>query len=168
MAMFRAIREARERVWVQTYTLEPDAIGMQVIKLLEEAAARHCDVRLLYDSVGSYRMDEVHFERLRRLGGSVTAYQPIPTAPWRWSLSYFNRNHRKLLLVDDDLAFCGGMNLSADYAGSLVGGNGYFADVKVRDFARKEERKRNGESSVNVNRNFPAGSCAGPSSSRLA
>ena len=131
MAMFLAIQNAKQRVWVQTYTLEPDAIGLEVIRLLEDAAERQCEVKLLYDSVGSFRMESGHFERLRRLGASVTAYQPIPTEPWRWSWSFLNRNHRKLLLVDEEIAFCGGMNLSADYAGTAVGGTGYFADTQL-------------------------------------
>jgi phosphatidylserine/phosphatidylglycerophosphate/cardiolipin synthase-like enzyme len=78
-------------------------------------------------------METYHTARLTSLGATVIPYHPLNAEwPWRWSLSFLHRNHRKLLLVDDDVAYCGGMNLSKDYGGTIVGGNNYFGDVKVK------------------------------------
>ena len=51
--------------------------------------------------------------------------------PW-FSEHPFRRNHRKILVVDDVAAFCGGMNISQDYAGIEVGGTGRFRDTHAK------------------------------------
>lgn len=129
-SMWEAIDKATLRVWIQTYTLEPDTVGLRTIEMLEKAAARGCDVRLLFDSVGSWKIEERHVEKLRLLGGTVIFYNPLNF--WKVSFSFLHRNHRKLCLVDDRVAFVGGMNISNDYAGPMTGGNSYFADVNVK------------------------------------
>jgi cardiolipin synthase len=132
LAMWDAIEKAKTSVWVQTYTLEPDAVGLKTIAVLEDAASRGCDVRLLFDSVGSYNIHEQHVERLQSLGGTVIFYNPVSI---RFKFAFLHRNHRKLCLVDGATAFVGGMNISCDYAGVLAGGNSFFADVNVKVIA---------------------------------
>lgn len=151
LSMWHAISTARERVWLETYTLEPDAVGLRTLALLEEAAKRGCDVRLLYDAVGSWHIEgaagakgceltltpqrtrtEKHVAQLQALGGKVRAFHPL-RADWPWRLSsYLYRNHRKTLSIDDDVAFCGGMNCGGHYCSPAIGGNSYFTDVHVR------------------------------------
>lgn len=129
-SMWETIDSASDRVWIQTYTLEPDAVGLKTIQCLENAAARGCDVKLLFDSVGSWKIEDRHVQRLESLGARVIFYNPINF--WKFSFSFLHRNHRKICLVDDKVAFVGGMNISCDYAGPLTGGNSYFADVNVK------------------------------------
>jgi cardiolipin synthase len=127
--MWRAMRAARERVWLETYILEPDRVGTRTLAELANAAGRGCEVVLLYDDFGSRRVDDALLAPLRAVGVRALAYNPL--LPWRRHGPILRRNHRKLLIVDSDVAFCGGLNVGEDYAGPGLG-NSRFRDSHVR------------------------------------
>jgi cardiolipin synthase A/B len=81
-------------------------------------------VALLYDSVGSLGSDKSYFDRLRAGGVAVCAYNPVNPLerPGHWSV--IQRNHRKMLAVDSDIAYTGGINLSDVYASGSGPGSG--------------------------------------------
>jgi len=127
--MWTAMRAARERVWLETYILEPDRVGTRTLAELANAAGRGCEVVLLYDSLGSYRINDAMLAPLRAAGARAHAYNPL--SPWLWRGPILHRNHRKVLVVDRELAFCGGLNIGEDYAGPGLG-NSRFRDSHVR------------------------------------
>ncbi|KNC52597.1 phospholipase D [Thecamonas trahens ATCC 50062] len=137
-AMWRAMRGARRRLWLGTYTLEPDAIGSETLSALAEAKASGVDdVILMYDAIGSLRLSQSHVQHLIDAGVRVVPFNPVWSWqwPWMWQATLRDpliRNHRKLLIVDSDVAFAGGMNVAAEYAGPSVGGNAFFRDVHVQ------------------------------------
>ncbi len=105
-AMLRAIDEARREIRLATYIFDWDAVGTAFAERLLAARGRGVDVRVLVDAVGSAGVAR----RLRRLGLDARAFNP----PGLKHLAIVNlRNHRKLLLVDGERAFLGGMNISA-------------------------------------------------------
>lgn len=107
---------------METYILEPDRIGTKTIQHLAHAAKRGCDVKLLYDYIGSSKIGNSHVQALRQSSGEAISFNPLWKWPWmRWG---FFRNHRKVLVVDNKVAFCGGLNIGDNYAGVSVGGNG--------------------------------------------
>lgn len=134
-AMWDGIRNAKKVINCNTYILELDAVGLKTISLLSEAQRRGVQVTLVFDGFGSMPIDtaNVHLVDLMSHGAQVIEFNPVMGLPWNWRR--FNialRNHRKLLIVDDEFGFCGGMNLTADYAGVGVGGTGYFRDSLLR------------------------------------
>ncbi len=129
-ALWKEIEGARKSVLLTTYILEPDRVGRRTLDELARAAARGVAVRLRFDSVGSPRLEDEHLEELRRLGARVERYNPFFT--WRSRLSRrLVRDHRKVCVIDGRVAFCGGMNVTEDYAGECHG-NGRFLDAHVR------------------------------------
>jgi cardiolipin synthase len=128
-AMLEAIEEARRRVWLETYILEPDPLGARFVAALSRAANRGCEVVLHYDSFGSPRVDEEFLAPIRLAGGRVVPFNPFWS--WRDGVPFFVRDHRKILVVDDEVAFCGGLNLSVDYGGPVLG-NGRMRDTLAR------------------------------------
>ncbi|MGQ3052531.1 MAG: phospholipase D-like domain-containing protein [Roseateles sp.] len=120
-AMKAAIASARHRVLVEFYIVEDEGVAAEVGDLLLRKAAEGVVVALMYDSVGSLGTDGAFFERLRQGGVAVCAFNPInPLArPGHWGL--VERNHRKLVAVDSDVAFTGGINLSNVYAKGSFG-----------------------------------------------
>jgi cardiolipin synthase len=124
-AMLAAIGRAQSRVWLETYIFEPDKAGRAFLAALAAAAARGADVLLLVDAIGSPRLDEATLAPLRAAGVQVAHYNP----PWslKRRLPLLHRDHRKILVVDE-VAFAGGMNISEDYAGARWG-NGLFRDT---------------------------------------
>ncbi len=110
-----AIRGAERSVWAEYYIVEDDATGRAFLADLAERARAGCDVRLLYDAVGSSDIPEESLEALRAAGGRTEPFLPLNPLRKRWSAHL--RNHRKLLVVDERIAFTGGMNVGDEYAG---------------------------------------------------
>jgi len=128
--MWRAIASAKKRIVMETYTLQPDEVGGRMLRELSEAAQRGVEVDLVFDAFGSSDLPDRRVEELRASGVRAMAYNPILRWPWSGRLSRLVRNHRKILVVDEETAFCGGMNISADYAGKRFG-NGRFRDTHL-------------------------------------
>jgi cardiolipin synthase len=111
--MISDIRDARSRVWLETYIFLADAAGLAIADALMERAQAGVDVRVLYDAVGSYTTAEAFFDALRRAGVQVHAYHSIGESLGRFSFMQVlnRRDHRKILVVDDCAAYFGGMNI---------------------------------------------------------
>jgi cardiolipin synthase len=104
-------------------TLMKVIAGIDTEYVGEAWAAEGVRVALVVDSVGSIGSDPAFFEALAAGGVAVCAFNPINPLQrlGEWGLSH--RTHRKLLVVDNDIAFTGGINISRVYAsGSFLGG----------------------------------------------
>lgn len=110
-----AVRTATRRVWAEYYIIKNDATGRRFLDLLAEKAAEGVEVRLLYDAVGSLRIDPARLRAIEEAGGHCAVF--LPVNPFRRKWSTHLRNHRKLVLVDDALGFTGGMNVGDEYSG---------------------------------------------------
>jgi cardiolipin synthase A/B len=123
-AMKAAIARAQTRVLLQSYIVEDQGVAAEVAALLLERAARGVNVALLYDSLGSIGTDDAFFERLRAGGVAVCAFNPVnPTKRFGyWGIN--RRDHRKLLVVDNEAAFTGGINISRVYGSGSFGSGG--------------------------------------------
>lgn len=109
-AMLEAIESARDHICLTTYILDRDKTGQAFCQALADAVARGVDVRVLIDGVGEwYSLPRVG-HRLRRAGVRTARFLPPRLLPP--SLSINLRNHHKILVVDDRVAFTGGMNIS--------------------------------------------------------
>lgn len=112
-AMVQDIRAARTRVWLETYIFHDDAAGRAVAAALEDRAKAGLDVRVLYDAIGSQATPRHFFRALERGGAHVHEFHSIGEAFYKFSfLRILNRrDHRKLLVIDDTVAYFGGMNV---------------------------------------------------------
>lgn len=112
-AMLEAIRGATSSVWLETYLFDVDAWGRRFIDALHQAQQRGIQVRVLIDGVGAQYSAPTALSVLRRRGVEVAAF-PWSPMPWRWTALNL-RNHRKCTLVDERIAFVGGMNIRAHH-----------------------------------------------------
>ena len=129
-ALIHAVDASQREVRIETFIFDFEAAGLQVAEALERAAARGVDVYLLIDGIGTpcvptewqQRFDSagVHWHRFSPLG-PVGLLNPV-----RW-----RRLHRKLCVVDQSLAFCGGINFVDDLIEPGVGA----LDAPRYDFA---------------------------------
>lgn len=111
-AMTDAVAAARDTIHCEFYIVSADATTAPFFDALEAAVARGVTVRVLYDHIGSLRTP--HYRRtLRRLRSSGVDWRPmLPVQPLRGRYQRPDlRNHRKLLVVDGDVAFVGSQNL---------------------------------------------------------
>jgi len=118
--MFAAIRGAKDHINMETYIIEDDEIGKRFADALIEKQAQGVQVNFIYDSVGSINAPQEFFKRLTDSGIKVVEFNPINplTAKKGWDVN--QRDHRKLLIVDGQTAFLGGINISSVYSGGSV------------------------------------------------
>ncbi len=113
-ALIGAIDAARETVWFETYIFADDATGRLVAGALIRAAQRGVTVRALVDGWGAKFYLTVALEREMRDGGvDFQKYRP-EVAPWQFRSHRLRRLHRKLCVVDGEIAFVGGINVIDD------------------------------------------------------
>lgn len=119
-AMFEAISAARHHIHLETFILDDDEIGRELVERLLERRRNGVEVRIVYDAFGSRNASDASTERIRDAGIELYKYHPIdPTEDLRiWRSN--NRDHRKLLIVDGKVAFTGGINISEVYAESSL------------------------------------------------
>ncbi|HVS31181.1 MAG TPA: phospholipase D-like domain-containing protein [Thermoanaerobaculia bacterium] len=111
-AMLAKIDAAARSVSILTYIFDYDRVGRRFVDALAAAKARGVTVRVLVDAVGS-RGGRSVAEALAGHGIGMTRFLP-PGLPGG-ILSINLRNHRKLTIIDEEVAFTGGMNISEDY-----------------------------------------------------
>jgi phosphatidylserine/phosphatidylglycerophosphate/cardiolipin synthase-like enzyme len=147
-SLWATLASARRSVVFATYILEPDRVGERTLLELGRAAERGCRVLVVIDAFGN-GVPEDRLARLRASGVTLVLFNPI--VRWRAPFSRLVRNHRKVLVVDDERALCGGMNVAEEYAGARHG-TGLFRDTQLflegpsaRDLARLIERDTLGE-----------------------
>jgi cardiolipin synthase len=134
--MWRAVDAAKSRVVWHTYICKDDVVGRKTLEKLVAARKRGVEVELLYDSGGNITGRGRLMAELKEAGGRVITYRPFHkhfvryfTNKMDWRLSPGLRNHRKILVVDGEVGFIGGLNIGDDYAEPTVGGNGRFRDT---------------------------------------
>jgi cardiolipin synthase len=113
-AMLEAIRRARRYIRLETYMFITDAVGELFGQALAEAAERGVHVKVLYDAVGSWTSRRSFFDGLRARGVDIRAFKPFSLS--RGLRHLLRRDHRKILVVDGEVAFTGGVNISANWA----------------------------------------------------
>ncbi len=108
-----AIAAAKHHVHALFYIWNDDATGRRLRDLLVERARAGVEVRLLVDDVGSPAARRGFFRPLTEAGGQVARF--LPLRPWGSTPVINFRNHRKLLVVDGQVAFVGGINVGDEY-----------------------------------------------------
>lgn len=113
--LFADLRQARDHIHVQYFTIHNDSVGQELINILKEKARQGVEVKLLYDSFGcGFTFVQPLFRDLKQAGGRVQGIRP-----WARALNY--RNHRKLVIVDGRIGYLGGMNVGEHYAEGVQG-----------------------------------------------
>lgn len=113
-AMLEAIRQARERIVLETFIWKDDAVGLRFKQELQKAADRGISVHVIFDSFANLVVPP----GFKRFPPSLHALQ-YPLFNWLRKPFYFSgyaRDHRKILVVDGRIAFIGGYNIGAPYA----------------------------------------------------
>lgn len=128
-AMLAAIESARYHVHLETFILQPDETGHRFIKALSRKAREGVEVRLLYDAMGSIHLSRAMLNEVRRAGGKCESF--LPVNPFRRRFQVNLRNHRKILVVDGNVGFCGGLNIGDEYM-SKKPRYGFWRDTHFR------------------------------------
>jgi len=113
-AVFDAIAQAKREVLLETFILFEDKVGWALHEAVLAAAHRGVQVRMLVDGFGSPNLSAKFTGELAAAGVRLRAFDPQrPLLGFR--LNVFRRMHRKIVVVDAERAFVGGINYSADH-----------------------------------------------------
>jgi cardiolipin synthase len=128
-AWLEAIRSARHNVLFGNYIFRDDEVGREFVAALAERAGAGVRVCVLHDWLGCLGQSRSRFwQPLRDAGGDVRTYNPFdPLSPFGW----INRDHRKLLTVDDRVGFVSGVCVSAAWLGDPARGREPWRDTGV-------------------------------------
>lgn len=166
-AMFDAIQGAEHRVFVESYIFEDTAIGQKMRTHLLAKKAQGLDVRIIYDGVGALTTDGAFFESLRDGGIAVCEFNPVGVDEGRAApLDVNHRDHRKLLLIDDKIAFVGGVNISSVYSRGSVNGEESRGDTGEGEGWRDTHARLSGPVAMELLRGYEGTwqrqNCGGP------
>lgn len=127
-AMFNAIQNAKSHIHIEFFIFGNDKISNQLRELLIEKASSGVRVRMIYDYWGSFFLSRWYLQSLREAGVYLRPFLPLRLRFGRSKINY--RNHRKILIVDGEVGFTGGLNVADRY----IFGNalGMWRDTFVR------------------------------------
>ena len=127
--LLESLKKAKKSINIEFYIFKNDDIGTKILNVLEEKAKEGVEVRLLYDSVGSRLLNRNVLNKLINEGGKVGEFFPS------W-LKFINinmnfRNHRKIVVIDNNVGFVGGFNVGDEYLGK-DSKFGYWRDTHIK------------------------------------
>src|SRR5688500_3913756 len=112
--MLPAIESAKSSIRLEVYIYRVSPIGEAVREALIRALQRSVKVQVLVDALGSISLPEKFWDPFIQAGGQFKWFNPLKLK----RLGF--RNHRKVLVVDDTIAFVGGFNVAPEYQGDGV------------------------------------------------
>ena len=116
-ALCAAIDAARSSFHLETYIFKTDASGREVLEAIKRAARRGVVVRVVVDGFGSAEQADAIRDEIQAAGGACCIYRPEPK--WfRWLVLHpdrLRRLHRKMVVIDGQFAFIGGINIEDDF-----------------------------------------------------
>jgi len=112
--IFDSVRSAKRLLCLEFYIFRNDETGTELAELLKQKSRDGVKVYLLYDHFGSFGTPRRFWNSLKEAGIGTAASRPFK---WIYPSYYVHRNHRKLIVIDDQKAFTGGLNIANEYSG---------------------------------------------------
>jgi cardiolipin synthase A/B len=112
-SILNAIEQAKEHIHLEYYIIEDDIIGNKLKDVLIRKAKEGVEVRLIYDDVGSWSLSKKYIRELKQNGIEVYAFMPVRFSRLADRVNY--RNHRKILVIDGETGYVGGINIADRY-----------------------------------------------------
>ncbi|AJC50380.1 phospholipase D-like domain-containing protein [Coxiella endosymbiont of Amblyomma americanum] len=141
------IKSAKHSIDLETYLFHNDILGKRVALELSKAAKRGVNVRVMVDGIGSPLWSANFARFLEEAGVKTKVFHPFPWQLWDWSRSIVKlpslikwiylvlkinfRNHRKVCIIDKEIAYIGSLNISKYHLSPKEGGEGW-RDTSVR------------------------------------
>jgi cardiolipin synthase len=112
--IFDAVKNAQELLCLEFYIFRDDETGHELSEILKKKASEGVKVYILYDHFGSFGNPLKFWKNLKKTGIHVRASRPFK---WTSPFQYVYRDHKKLIIIDGQKAFTGGLNIANEYRG---------------------------------------------------
>ena len=126
--LFARVKNAKKFIHIEYYIFNDDKIGNELSNLLIEKANEGIEVRLIYDYVGNWKVDKKFYQHLSENGVQTVAFLPVKFKYFTSRVNY--RNHRKIIVIDGDVGYLGGMNVADRYIEGVE--FGIWRDIQIR------------------------------------
>lgn len=126
--LFEDLKKAEDFIFMEFFILSPGQILDKVIEILSVKVKEGVRVKLLYDGTNMFFLPKKVIKRLQEAGVECKAYSPLNAI---LSTVHNNRDHRKILVIDNKVAYTGGINLADEYA-NIYEKHGHWLDTGVR------------------------------------
>lgn len=111
--LLKDIANARDHIHITMYIIEDDPLGRLITDALGQKAKEGVEVRIVYDDVGCWKVKHRFIEQLRKSGIEIVPFLPVRFPSFTSKANY--RNHRKLIVIDGQIGYIGGMNIALRY-----------------------------------------------------
>lgn len=112
-ALLERIKAAKRFIFIETYILDQGVMWDQLVSILSDKAKSGVDVRLIYDDFGSsINISDDYASQLSSQGIKTQAFNPLRP---QLAMQLNNRDHRKIIVIDGEVAFTGGSNIADEY-----------------------------------------------------
>lgn len=127
--IYDAIKNARHYILIEFFIIKNDSVGRNLQDLLIERAKAGIRIYMIYDEIGSHKLPPGYISALHKAGVNIEPFNG--KRHFLSNILRLNfRNHRKLVVVDGNTAFIGGMNIGREYLGK--GALGYWRDTFIQ------------------------------------
>ncbi|MFC3932269.1 cardiolipin synthase [Streptococcus dentapri] len=113
----KQLRQAKQYIFLEYFIIDEGIMWGEILSILEQKVAEGVEVRVMYD--GMIEMTTLSFDyskRLKKLGIEAKAFAPLSP----FLSTYYNyRDHRKIVVIDGEVAFTGGINLADEYINEI-------------------------------------------------
>ncbi|MDD2973067.1 MAG: cardiolipin synthase [Lachnospiraceae bacterium] len=128
-ALIEDIKNAKQFIHIQYYIIKNDVLFNRIREVLLEKVREGVEVRILYDGMGSRCVPERYWNKMREEGIQIVEFFPALLGRLHLRINY--RNHRKIVVIDNAVAYVGGFNIGKEYIG-LDQKFGYWRDTHLR------------------------------------
>jgi len=128
--LFVALRNAKRTIDLEYYIFRYDEIGLEIIDILIQKAKAGVKIRFLVDGMGSIGLGMKVFARMRAAGIQAHYFAPLSTLLYFFKVNY--RDHRKIVIIDEEIVFTGGINIGKEYLGNSERGPWRDTSIELR------------------------------------
>ncbi|WP_438710213.1 cardiolipin synthase [Aquimarina muelleri] len=111
--IFKELENAEKFIHMQYYIIEEGEIFDKLYRLFKNKITQGVEIRVLYDAIGSYSLRKKIIKKFKEIGVKIYPILPLRFGSFIFTLNY--RNHRKIIIIDGEVGFTGGVNISDKY-----------------------------------------------------
>ena len=128
-AILKDLANAKKYIFIEFFILAEGFMWEEIYTILQRKITEGVEVRVIFDDFGSANRQYKGFvEELRKKGIKVSVFNPIKPSS---NIFLNNRNHRKIIVIDGEIAFTGGFNIADEYINRLKL-HGHWMDCGIR------------------------------------
>ena len=129
-SLLEALTCATKFIHIEYYIFENDKIGRQIAELLKKKASEGVEIRMIVDDVGSWALKESFFKEMRNAGVEIYSFLRVKFPMFTSKVNY--RNHRKIVIIDGEIGYMGGINVADRYLEGDSNSYGIWRDTHLK------------------------------------